>query len=110
LSEEFSDFIPVAVHNSDPMVNTEYDTWMSNSVGGYPSGHVQRRTVDVDPLGFKDAYNNAKAIPPSADMSMQFQYDEQTKASGRWELVFDTLSSCSWSFLNKSPIGIIVII
>lgn len=79
LAEEFPDFIPVAVHNSDPMVDTEYNAWMAGSVDGYPSGHVQRRTTKVDPLGFEDAYNSAKAIAPSADLSMQFQFDEQTR-------------------------------
>lgn len=44
--------MPVAVHNFYPMTIPEYDGPMSASVGGYPSGHVDRYLRDIDPLDF----------------------------------------------------------
>ena len=79
MAEKYSDFIPVAVHNSDPMVNTEYDSWMAGSVGGFPSGHVQRRSNDVDPSTFEQHYKTAKTFAPAADLSMNFTYDQVTR-------------------------------
>ncbi len=44
--------MPVAVHNADPMTISEYDGPFSQSVGGYPSGHVDRKVRDIDPADF----------------------------------------------------------
>ncbi len=53
LATQYPDLVmPVAVHNFDPMTLPEYDTPMSASVGGYPSGHVDRKIKDIDPLDF----------------------------------------------------------
>lgn len=40
-------WIGIAVHNGDPMVLTEYDS--SLAVSGYPSGLINRNSVEVDP-------------------------------------------------------------
>lgn len=79
MAAKYSDFIPVAVHNSDPMVDVEYNAWMAGSVGGFPSGHVQRRSNDVDPSTFEQHYKTAKTFAPAADLSMSFTYDEATR-------------------------------
>ncbi len=51
--EQYHDIVmPVAVHNFDPMTVTEYDDVFSTTVGGYPSGHVDRKSVDIDPADF----------------------------------------------------------
>ncbi len=44
--------IPIAVHNGDPMTISEYDGPFSASVGGYPSGHLDRKIKDIDPGTF----------------------------------------------------------
>lgn len=52
-------FLSIAVHNSDPMVVTEYDAAMANVISGYPSGTVDRATfnggTEVDPSDFEAA-------------------------------------------------------
>jgi hypothetical protein len=47
--------MPVAVHNFDPMTIPEYDGPFSASVSGYPSGHVDRKNLDIDPSEFPNA-------------------------------------------------------
>src|SRR5687767_13891000 len=50
IAEDFADIaIPIAVHNSDPMEVPEYDDAFGATIGGYPSGHVDRKLVDIDP-------------------------------------------------------------
>jgi hypothetical protein len=44
--------IPIAVHNGDPMTIAEYDGPFSATVGGYPSGHLDRKIIDIDPGTF----------------------------------------------------------
>lgn len=79
LSNKYDDFIGVAVHNGDPMVNTTYDAWMANSVGGYPSAHVQRKFTDINPSDLEANYLLAKNIAPAAELSLDFDYDEVTR-------------------------------
>lgn len=57
MEETYEDsWIGIAVHNSDPMTITEYDNWMGELVGGYPSGIVSR-SGEFDPSEFVDAYD-----------------------------------------------------
>lgn len=46
--EHGEDWIGIAVHNNDPMENSDYDTWMGTQISGYPSGMVDREGV-IDP-------------------------------------------------------------
>ncbi len=78
LSEKYDDFIGVAVHNGDPMVNTVYDSWMAGSVGGYPSAHIQRKFKDFNPSDLEANYLLAKNIAPPAELSLDIDYDETT--------------------------------
>ena len=57
----------VAVHNSDPMVVTDYDAGMGAIIGGYPSSTVDRMAfADVDPSTMEAAYNvQIQEIPPA---------------------------------------------
>ncbi len=53
VAADFADVaIPIAVHNGDPMTIAEYDGPFSQTVGGYPSGHVDRKIIDIDPGTF----------------------------------------------------------
>lgn len=47
----------IAVHNSDPMVVSNYDAPIGGLIGGYPSGLVDRLDIDVDPSTFIAEYN-----------------------------------------------------
>ena len=50
----------IAVHNGDPMTVTAYDAAVSAQIGGYPSGIVDRKDIDVDPSTFITEYNARK--------------------------------------------------
>ncbi len=53
IAAEYADVaIPIAVHNGDPMVVAAYDGPFSASVGGYPSGHLDRTIKDINPASF----------------------------------------------------------
>lgn len=61
IASQYPDVVlPVAVHNYDPMTVADYDTPFSASVSGYPSGHVDRKTRDIDPLNFATALADLK--------------------------------------------------
>ena len=44
--------IPIAVHNGDPMTISSYNGPFSATVGGYPSGHLDRKITDINPSAF----------------------------------------------------------
>lgn len=60
-------WVGIAVHNSDPMVVSNYDSGMGGTIGGYPSGHVDRDPVaglDIDPSQFEGAHTVRAAMTP----------------------------------------------
>ena len=59
----------VAVHNSDPMTVTAYDTWMGTQIGGYPSVVIDRTFVD-DPSNLLAIYNQYSQAFGFADVTM----------------------------------------
>ncbi|HAW21570.1 MAG TPA: hypothetical protein DCX14_15415 [Flavobacteriales bacterium] len=61
MEEEYEDeWVGVAVHNGDPMTNSDYDSWMGSQISGYPSGLVNRGG-DIDPswTSLEGAFNDA---------------------------------------------------
>lgn len=78
MTNTYDDFIGVAVHNGDPMVVDEYDGWMSASVGGYPSAHVNRKYKDFNPSSLEANYLLAKNDVPPAELSLDIDYDPTT--------------------------------
>lgn len=71
--------IPIAVHNGDPMVIEDYDGPFSSTLGGYPSGHVDRKILDTDPSTFITALDAVKTrIVPSA-IEVDTDYDPDTR-------------------------------
>jgi hypothetical protein len=70
--------IVVAVHNSDPMADPTYDAGLGTLIGGYPSGAVDRKEVDVDPTDFETSYLNLINDVPPADVNLTATYDPAT--------------------------------
>ncbi|MDX2135368.1 MAG: Omp28-related outer membrane protein [Saprospiraceae bacterium] len=70
----------VAVHNADPMVVTEYDALVSASVGGYPSGIVDR-AFEADPIEFEEAYAIRIAEEPAVLVSQDVAWDDATRTA-----------------------------
>ena len=59
----------IAVHNGDPMTNTDYDNAMAPYIGGYPSGLVDRGP-EIDPSAFKGDFLQRVVMPPSAKIQV----------------------------------------
>ena len=60
-------FQGIAVHNGDPMVNTDYDLGISPYIGGYPSALVDRGP-EIDPADFEIDFINRITQPISATL------------------------------------------
>ncbi|MEO5569385.1 MAG: Omp28-related outer membrane protein [Bacteroidia bacterium] len=69
----------VAVHNNDPMEVSVYDAGMGALIGGYPSGLVDRKDVDIDPLDFIDSYLERLNDVPPCDISVTANFDAVTR-------------------------------
>lgn len=67
--EAVSDFIGIAVHNSDPMTVTAYDAGIGGFISGYPSAVTDRVLVD-DPSAFMTTYNTRKNEIAPADVAV----------------------------------------
>jgi hypothetical protein len=65
----------VAVHNNDPMEDSEYDSGIGTQIGGYPSGLVDRANGEFDPLEFEDAVLDRMDVIPPASVDVTHSYD-----------------------------------
>ena len=80
IADEHGDVaIPIAVHNGDPMVLEEYDSEFSQTLSGYPSGHVDRKLVDIDPNTFITALQSVQNRIVPAGIEVTTEYDESTR-------------------------------
>ncbi len=70
--------LPIAIHNFDPMTVPEYDTPFSQTIGGYPSGHVDRKEINIDPKSPSTGYGFDDAIENLDDRMVPVQLDVQT--------------------------------
>ena len=82
-------WIGVAVHNGDPMTNTEYDVNLAPLITyAYPGVVVNRGDVRIDPLDLEEYYNKSLDYIALADITIENKsFNETTK-----ELTF-TLTS-----------------
>lgn len=73
-------FIPIAVHNGDPMVNADYNGGVSTFPGfsGYP-GVIMERFQVIDPLGLENTFYNYIETLPSGKLFNGAAYDEATR-------------------------------
>jgi hypothetical protein len=69
--------IGIAVHNGDAMTVTAYDAGMN--VGGYPSGHVDRSILDVDPGDFIQYYGDRINEISPVQISATAVFDPSTR-------------------------------
>jgi hypothetical protein len=73
-------WIGVAVHNSDPMVNSLYDNALGSMISGYPSGLVGRDGGTYDPSVFEVAYlNQINQVPPASVEVTNIGWDPSTR-------------------------------
>lgn len=68
MQENYPDhFIGVAVHNSDPMENTDYDDGLGGLISGYPSALVDRG-ADIDPSAIEPDFMERVVMDASASL------------------------------------------
>ena len=68
----------IAVHNGDPMVNTDYDAAVGALISGYPSALVDRGP-EVDPSGMTNDFYARLQTPPTAFISNTSTWDPNTR-------------------------------
>ena len=68
----------VAVHDADSMSVSAYDAAVSALIGGYPSGLVNRKDIDIDPTGFIASYQQRINDFGVANMSVSTSYNSTT--------------------------------
>ena len=73
--------LPVAIHNSDPMTVPDYDGPMGATIGGYPSGHVDRYIKDIDPLDFEASMLSVQTRLVPAEVSTNVTWDPDTRTA-----------------------------
>lgn len=71
-------FAPIAVHNADPMVVTEYDAAVSASIPGYPSVLADRLTI-IDPSELEADFYDKIVIAPEVTLVNGATYDAMTR-------------------------------
>lgn len=86
IGADYSDVaIPVAIHNYDPMLVPDYDTPFSNTIAGYPSGHIDRKELAIDPndpssgTGFIPSIGHLKDRMVPVQVTAQTTYDEVSR-------------------------------
>jgi thiol-disulfide isomerase/thioredoxin len=79
LLEKYDNVSAVAIHWNDPMAIPVYSAFINSSIGGFPGGHVQRRFMGLNPTAFEVNYLEALKFAPHANLSIDFNYDEDTR-------------------------------
>lgn len=74
-------WIGIAVHNDDPMANTEYDSSLGEyTPSGYPNGIINRIPVEIDPADFQTAYDFVVTNIPFAKVEItSAEMDSETR-------------------------------
>ena len=68
----------IAVHNGDPMTNTDYDAGMGALIGGYPSSLVDRGP-EVDPSSMSTDFYTRLQTPPTAFITNTATFNASTR-------------------------------
>ena len=69
----------ISIHNYDPMTDTEYDAGLVSTIAGFPSGHVDRKEIAIDPLDFVGALQNLDNRMIPVIVGVETTFDETTR-------------------------------
>jgi len=78
MEENYPEAIVIAVHNGDPMTDTEWDGLIGQYIGGYPSGVVDR-AFETDPQDFEQVYLQRREEISLAEVGTIVNYDAATR-------------------------------
>lgn len=71
MTENYSNnFIGIAVHNEDPMMVADYDSWIGGFIGGYPSSLADRDGSEYDPLDMESITVEKAVDAPAATIDV----------------------------------------
>lgn len=80
--ERFEEYGPywagIAVHNGDPMVDTDYDAAIGGLISGYPSALVDRGG-EVDPSAMSNDFYDRLVTPPTAIIYNTSSWDANSR-------------------------------
>jgi hypothetical protein len=75
------DAIPIAIHSGDAMETANIGAYGTTAnFGGYPSGHVDRVNLDVDPLNWGVYTATQSSLTPPADLLIATVYDSVSRS------------------------------
>lgn len=112
-------FQGIAVHNGDPMTNTDYDAGLAPYIGGYPSALVDRGT-EIDPSDFELDFLQRIVTPINGTISsgavqngtiidVSLDVDIQSSISGNWKLacvlVEDSVTGSGGTWYQSNSYG-----
>ena len=112
-------FQGIAVHNGDPMTNTDYDAGLAPYIGGYPSALVDRGT-EIDPSDFELDFLQRIVTPIAGTISngavqngtiidVSLDVDIQSSISGNWKLacvlVEDSVTGSGGTWYQSNSYG-----
>ena len=112
-------FQGIAVHNGDPMTNTDYDNGISPYIGGYPSALVDRGP-EIDPSDFEIDFLQRIVVPVSATISngaeqngttldVSLDVNIESSISGNWRLaciiVEDSVTGSGGTWYQSNSYG-----
>jgi hypothetical protein len=69
----------ISIHNYDPMTDAEYDAGLVGTISGFPSGHVDRKSVGIDPLDFIAALETLDDRLVPVSVKVETTFDEATR-------------------------------
>ena len=112
-------FQGIAVHNGDPMTNTDYDAGLAPYIGGYPSALVDRGN-EIDPSDFELDFLQRIVTPIAGTISngavqngtiidVSLDVDVQSSISGNWKLacvlVEDSVTGSGGTWYQSNSYG-----
>jgi len=78
MEENYPEAIVIAVHNGDPMTDTEWDGLIGQYIGGYPSGVVDR-AFETDPQDFEQVFLERREEIALAEVGTIVNYNAATR-------------------------------
>jgi thiol-disulfide isomerase/thioredoxin len=105
LNEKYEDqFIPIAVHVGDVMMDEKYGTDYRNETGNFPSGILNRNSDFIDPQEFETEFlNQLEALSPAQIGVDVVSFDRETR-----KLKF-TLTAYTVAMLNDVRFDAVIV-
>ena len=108
MSAQYEDFIGIAVHNSDPMVVTEYDGAFGSLIGGYPSMVLDRVNTEAMPGNIADFNNLVLDYQARLNVISPAAVDLEVSYTGSGDLAINVNSEFVAPLEGDYRVGVII--